>query len=269
VKIRKRFLPYYPTDCAQYDYVEPFVGLGSVAYQAITLLPFRSYSLSDAFAWPVGLLQAVLGDRTDWGRIEDRIDEARGRLLHEKREQIALEFERLKLPCRQGDYFAYAFLLQYAKGIFVYPDRPDTASFYPRNVGNGLRLLRRERVLHWRQILSHATIRQADAFEVLRGLDGSSFCYLDPTYFHHTAYRDSPDFRMYGQELSMGGHEELRDLLKAATFPWMMSLGQHRLTTEWYCRNKSYRAIPIPYAGTMRRSGAPPATKYHEWLIVS
>lgn len=269
MKIRKKFLPYYPSDCEQRNYFETFVGLGSVAYQAITLLPFKTYQLSDAFAWPLRLLGAVRGDRTDWGRIEDRIAETRARLMPEERASIGAEFERLKEPCRQGDYFAYMFLLQYAMGIFVYPQRRDTASFYPRNVGNGLTHLTVERVLHWREVLQKAAIKQADAFEVLRGLNGDSFAYIDPPYLNGSAADGAAAFRMYGCEFTAGQQEELRDILKAATWPWMLSMGEHRLTTEWYCRNPSYRAIPIKYAGAMRRSTVEPARKYHEWLILN
>lgn len=262
--LSRKFLPYYPSNAEDYDYVEPFVGLGSVAYRVINSVPFRSFRLSDCFDWAVRYLLALRGDLTDHGDIVDRLKELRRRLLpeHNHEYSIRMAFEDFKEPCRAGDYLAYAFICNYAREQLVYPQRKDLAFFDPTNLGAGISYMTVEKALGWRETLQRSTIIQQDAFEVLESLDGSSYAYIDPPYFCNGA----SDWRMFAHELSDGDHERLRDILHNASFPWMLSINDHVLTWKWYIELRKFRIVPVRYRTAPRRASIP---KYYEWLILN
>ena len=246
----------------RFRYVEPFVGLGSVAYRVINTLPFRSFHLSDCFDWAYRYLMAVRGDLTDFGDIKDRLIELRRRFLpeHEYEYSIRLAFEDFKKPCRAGDYMAFGFLCNYAREQWVYPQRPDTAWFDPTNLGGGLAYMKVEKLLAWRQTLQRATIEQRDAFEVLESLGPTDYGYCDPPYFGHGDKKD----RMYAHEFFADEHDRLRDILHNAKFPWMLSLNEHPLTWKYYLQSGKFHFVPVRYRTAPRRSSTP---KYFEWLI--
>jgi site-specific DNA-adenine methylase len=148
----------------------------------------------------------------------------------------------------------------YARKQWVYPQRRDTASFDPTNLGSGIAYMTVEKLLSWRDTLQRANVQQRDAFEVLESLDGNQLAYIDPPYF---GQRDKT-WRMYAHEFFGNEHERLRDILYNATFPWMFSINDHPLTWEWYIKPRKFRIVPIRYRTAPRRSRIP---KYYEWLI--
>jgi site-specific DNA-adenine methylase len=244
-KLSKRIVALFPPDAEHY--YEPFLGLGYV-FELLMLTPnnLKTFHLSDVFRPLVNFHRAVKGDTT-YGDIIERLREARQRLLPEAEHEpeIRAEFYKRRERLRHvDDPFDWMFVQSYAFGQYCGRFRKNIASFDPQYLGGGLKVMTLERLQQWRSMLQRAELARRDALELLRELSqrpdaASCFCYLDPSYIppNGTTHR----MQMFQHELTVDQHRALAEILKAATFRFVLSIGDGPPARELYVTDESFR----------------------------
>lgn len=283
-KLSKGIVPLFPHDAEHY--YEPFLGLGYV-FKRLMLTPnsYKTFHLSDVFRPLVNFHQAVKGDTT-FGDIFERLRDARQRLLPEAEHEaeIRAEFYKRRERLRYvDDPFDWMFVQFYAFGQYCGRFRKNIASFDPQYLRGGLQVMTLERLQQWRSMLQHAEVARRDALELLRELSkrpdaASCLCYLDPPYIPPNGSKHP--MQMYQHELTVDQHRVLAEILKTATFRFVLSIGDGPLARELYVTDESFRtpfrskngfhAIRVVPANSGRRKNQDrklPGTP--EWMVTN
>jgi len=241
-------------------YCEPFVGAGAMAADIMPRLHSKSTSvwLNDKDYWITCMWQTVQNDPEALCALIREFEPSQEHFVHFKSEDGRRDIDPVlagfrKLALHQMSYSGLGCMAGSALG-----GKDQTNSEYsPKCRWKPARLQKKIWALHDQLQMHHAKITCRDFAGVLQELGRSAFVYADPPYYEKGK-------QLYKHNMEEADHARLAELLKMATFRWVLSYDGHDRIRELYSWAR-IEEISVTYTTARIRTAQRP--KNHEIVI--
>lgn len=228
------------------SYCEPFAGSAAIFWKLRQNVPRW---LNDLDPHVTGFYKWFRDCPDSVDRIRDLIKTRLITADDVQREFVQAKFDFVSAKNPADRALAYLVLNRFSYGQFVAEHRPNIASLSWHHLRNGVTPLTREHLTRCKEMLQGVKITRMDFSKLLTKLPDDCWTFIDPPYYQQGHY---------DLELSIGQHEQLRDILKKAKFKFLLTIAYCPYAKELYASGdfKSVNKRKFPYTGNMPKDAS-------------